>query len=75
MRLRDNSPMHAAVMACTSITLAALPTLVASNSVGFVYNDLLAHPQYHVRYLKELVPISSISTETLHRKNIHHRKV
>ncbi|CAO3568301.1 unnamed protein product [Mortierella alpina] len=74
MRLRDISPMHAALVACTSITLAALPALVASHSVGFVYNDLLAHPQYHVRYLKELVPISSISTEALHRKNIHHRK-
>ncbi|KAF9964218.1 Protein OS-9 [Mortierella alpina] len=66
--------MHAAVVACTSISLAALPALVASHSVGFVYNDLLAHPQYHVRYLKELVPISSVSTEALHRRNVHHRK-
>ncbi|KAF9948657.1 Protein OS-9 [Mortierella alpina] len=66
--------MQAAVVACTSISLASLPALVASQSVGFVYNDLLAHPQYHVRYLKEVVPLSSVGTEALHRRNTHHRR-
>ncbi len=67
--------MHAAVAACTCISIASLPTLAASHSLGFVYNDLLAHPQYHVRYLRELVPMSSIGTETLHRRNVHYRQV
>ncbi|KAF9986324.1 hypothetical protein BGZ75_001953 [Mortierella antarctica] len=66
--------MQAAVVACTSISLASLPALVASHSVGFVYNDLLAHPQYHVRYLKQVVPMSSIGTEALHRRNVHYRQ-
>ncbi|KAF9936780.1 Protein OS-9 [Mortierella alpina] len=74
MRLKDISPMQAAVVACTSISLASLPALVASHSVGFVYNDLLAHPQYHVRYLKQVVPMSSIGTEALHRRNVHYRQ-
>ncbi|KAF9574040.1 Protein OS-9 [Mortierella alpina] len=74
MRPRHISPTQAALVACTLLSLASTPALVASHSVGFVYNDLLAHPQYHVRYLKELVPMSSIGTEALHRRNVHHRQ-
>ncbi|KAF9181281.1 Protein OS-9 [Haplosporangium sp. Z 767] len=72
MRLNSISPSQAALVACASILSVSLLTPVLSHSVGFVYNDLLAHPQYHVRYLDELVPVSAIGAERLRRGNTHH---
>ncbi|KAG0206026.1 Protein OS-9 [Mortierella sp. GBA30] len=70
MRLKIISPVQAVLLSCApvGVFLAAPATAF---SVAFVQNDLLAHPQYHVRYLEELVPMSAISPEQLHTGNMH----
>ncbi|KAF8927030.1 hypothetical protein EDD21DRAFT_386747 [Dissophora ornata] len=73
MRLKIVSPSQASILACATILSVSVlaPVVVSGYSVGFVYNDLLAHPQYHVQYLDEPVPMSAIGAEKLHRGNVH----
>ncbi|KAG0306990.1 Protein OS-9 [Dissophora globulifera] len=74
MRPAVTSPSRAVFIACTtllSLAVLAPPAPVAGFSVSFVYNDLLAHPQYHVQYLDELVPMSAIGADRLQMGNRH----
>ena len=71
MRLKVISPAQAAILASTVISLI-LPSVVAVTSYGFVYNDLLAHPQYKVKKLPP-VAASDIGLERLQRGNDHHQ--
>ncbi|KAF9579139.1 Protein OS-9 [Lunasporangiospora selenospora] len=63
-----------AIVAACALTLCTGPafiTPVESSSVGFVYKDLLAHPQFHVQYLEEFIPASAVSAARRQSKNTH----
>ncbi|KAI1311565.1 Protein OS-9 [Mortierella claussenii] len=76
MGLKALSSTRASFLAGTAILCASLliPVAASGHSVGFVYNDLLAHPQYHVQVVDELVPLSAIGTERLQQGNLHHQQ-
>ncbi|KAF9082848.1 Protein OS-9 [Mortierella sp. AD031] len=71
MRIKTISPTKAAILTCAA-TLGAVSLIpqTESFSVNFVYNDLLAHPQYDVQFPKEVIPASSISSQ----HNTHRRQ-
>ncbi|KAF9152679.1 Protein OS-9 [Linnemannia schmuckeri] len=72
MRIKTLSPTKGAILVCATIgavVLLGVPQTEAF-SVNFVYNDLLAHPQYDVQFLKEVVPASFVTS----RPNTHRRK-
>ncbi|KAF9923010.1 Protein OS-9 [Linnemannia zychae] len=60
-------PTKAAIVAFAITSL--IPQSIAF-TLNFVYNDLLAHPQYDVDFLKEVIPASTVSN----RHNSHRRK-
>ncbi|KAF9199888.1 Protein OS-9 [Haplosporangium sp. Z 27] len=64
----------ASILVFTSLFSFSSLISVSASSYGFVYNDLLAHPQYHVQCLDELVPVSDIGPERLHQGNLHHQQ-
>ncbi|GJJ78887.1 protein OS-9 [Entomortierella parvispora] len=70
MRPKVISPARAVILTCAAISLI-LPS-VASTTYGFVFNDLLAHPQYKVKRLPP-VAASEIGAERLQRGNDHHK--
>ncbi|KAG0241656.1 hypothetical protein B0O80DRAFT_449959 [Mortierella sp. GBAus27b] len=68
------SPCRASFLVSASILslLSLVPGIASSYyPVGFVYNDLLAHPQFHVQFHDELVPMSAIGADRLERGNRH----
>ncbi|KAF8943624.1 Protein OS-9 [Haplosporangium gracile] len=72
MRIKTISSTKGAILTYATIgavVLLGFPQTEAF-SVNFVYNDLLAHPQYDVQFLKEVVPASSVTS----RPNTHRRK-
>ncbi|KAG0038204.1 Protein OS-9, partial [Gryganskiella cystojenkinii] len=71
MRSKVMSPTRAAILTCATISLI-LPSLASAFSAGFVYNDLLAHPQYQVKELGP-IPLSDIGAERVQRGNDHHQ--
>ncbi|KAG0277452.1 Protein OS-9 [Linnemannia gamsii] len=72
MRIKKTiSPTKAAILVCASIaTVVLLIPQTEAFSVNFVYKDLLAHPQYDVDFLSEVVPASSVVS----RSNTHRRQ-
>ncbi|KAF9126379.1 Protein OS-9 [Mortierella sp. 14UC] len=70
MRIKTISPTQAAILACATIATVSLIPATDAFSVNFVYNDLLAHPQYDVQFLKDVIPSSSIPS----RPNRHRRQ-
>ncbi|KAK3847852.1 MAG: hypothetical protein J3R72DRAFT_430946 [Linnemannia gamsii] len=71
MRIKTISPTKAAILACATIGAISLISTTDAFSVNFVYNDLLAHPQYNVLFhQKEVVPASSVSS----LRNTHRRQ-
>ncbi|KAF9901889.1 Protein OS-9 [Linnemannia zychae] len=70
MRIKMMSPTQAAILACATIGTISLFPATHAFSVNFVYNDLLAHPQYDVQFLKEVIPASSVPS----RPNRHRRQ-
>ncbi|KAF9110619.1 Protein OS-9 [Mortierella sp. AM989] len=74
MHLTALSLSKASILAyATFISVSVLVPITASN-YGFVYNDLLAYPQYHVQCLDELVSVSDIGAERLRQGNLHHQQ-
>lgn len=73
MRINTISPTKAAILVCATIGAVILLDIphIEAFSVNFVYNDLLAHPQYDVHFLEEVVPASSVDS----RPNTHRRQV
>ena len=74
MRIKTISPTMAAMLVCATIGAVVLLDIPQTEafSVNFVYNDLLAHPQYDVQFItKEVVPASSVAS----RPNTHRRQV
>lgn len=72
MRIKKTiSPTKAAILVCASIaTVVLLIPQTEAFSVNFVYQDLLAHPQYDVEFLKEVVPASSVTRPNTHRRQV-----
>ncbi|KAG9067824.1 Protein OS-9 [Linnemannia hyalina] len=71
MRIKTISPTKAAILVCATIGAVVLLDIPHTEafSVNFVYNDLLAHPQYDVQFLEEVVPASSVaSRSSTHRR-------
>lgn len=73
MRIKTTSQTKAAILVCATIGAAVLLDIPQTEafSVNFVYKDLLAHPQYDVQFLEEVVPASSVAA----RPNAHRRQV
>lgn len=73
MRIKTISLTKAAILVCATIGTVILLDIPQSEafSFNFVYNDLLAHPQYDVQFLTEVVPASSVAS----RPNAHRRQV
>ncbi|OAQ31407.1 hypothetical protein K457DRAFT_30916 [Linnemannia elongata AG-77] len=72
MRIKTTSQTKAAILVCATIGAAVLLDIPQTEafSVNFVYKDLLAHPQYDVQFLEEVVPASSVAA----RPNAHRRQ-
>ncbi|KAF9326365.1 Protein OS-9 [Podila minutissima] len=59
------------------IALAIWPAFlspVQSFSGDFVFQDLLAHPQYDVKLLKQYLPMSAVEPERLKHGNVHRQQ-
>ncbi|KAF9914752.1 Protein OS-9 [Lobosporangium transversale] len=74
MRLKIISPSQASFTALVSFYLFT-PAAGLGYSAGFVFNDLLAHPQYHVQFLDELVPVSAVGVERMRLGNMHRQQL
>ncbi|KAF9163856.1 Protein OS-9 [Mortierella sp. AD011] len=74
MRLTTISLSKASILAFATLASVSFLDPIAATSYGFVYNDLLAHPQYHVQCLDDLVSVSDIGPDRIRQGNLHHQK-
>ncbi|KAF9346020.1 Protein OS-9 [Mortierella sp. AD094] len=74
MRLTTISLSKASILAYATLVSVSFLVPITATSYGFVYNDLLAHPQYHVQCLEELVSVSDIGSDRIRQGNLHHQK-